>query len=431
MNYLWKEEVVLKIFINISLTFVYLILLYLSPTKWFFLIFSILIYICNRPKYILSPRNIVFGYYCLWFGFAPIFADRYSSINYNDVVVINANIFLFITYVVCMSVSMIIETKFEKKEYKRIDVNKEAIGITAKGLILLGSGSLLFFLLYIINTGGISHWLNNLDRAFLTREGAGVYYLGFILIFPLFLYFIRIKFPKSKTVLLYLIVLILVLSPFIGSKQKIIYCFLLIFTSYIIHSKMKLASALYVMIPVVSLFVLGNYFRNSSWMKFDDILAYSFNYFDTYDSLLLFLNNKHQPLEIISVILPLNKIYNFFTGKDEFFDLSAYYTNLYFPDAWRIRATVQFPIEVDLYLSFGYWFGLLPLIFFIASYSIIFIKMLSSRKLVFGFIWFYLFFYLLSHLRGGLFLWTDIYVYPYLIFVYLLFRKVRYNEING
>ncbi|WP_227504335.1 hypothetical protein [Acinetobacter baumannii] len=180
-------------------------------------------------------------------------------------------------------------------------------------------------------------------------------------------------------------------------------------------------------LPTIFLFVLGNYFRNVSWMTLSDVASYSFNYFDTLDSLLLFLYNRHYPFEIMSVGLPLNKIVNLYTGGDEFFDVSAYYTNIYFPDAWNIRATVQFPVEVDLFLSFGFWVGLIPLGIFVGIYSLIFIKMLSSEKIVYGFIWFNLFFYLLSHMRGGLFIWTDLYLYPYLILVYFLFKEVKVN----
>lgn len=423
----WRNEVIFKTVINIFLCLLYVVLLSIAPMKWNFLIFSILVYLVNKPKYILSPRNIVFGYYFLWFGLAPIFAERYKFIDYSDLVVIKSNILISVTYIVCITVSMFIETKYEKN----ICVNSKGRVNKINGSILslLGLFSFVLFCLYIAKSGGFIYWLNNLDRAFLTRGGAGQYYLGFILLFPLFIYFIRLKYYDSKLLLILLGGLILALSPFIGSKQKIIYCFMLLFSSHILKSKMNLMSVLYVSIPVVSLFVLGNYFRNSSWMKMEDIFAYSFNYFDTYDSLLLFLNNKHQPLEIMSVIIPFNKISNLFTGRDDFFDLSAYYTNIYFPEAWSIRATVQFPIEVDLYLSFGYWFGLLPLVFFIAIYSVVYIKMLSSKKVVFGFIWFYLFFYLLSHLRGGLVLWTDIYVYPYLIFSYFLFKKVERDNV--
>lgn len=427
MNEAWKLEVIFKIAFNVFLSLAFCLSLYLVSTKWNFAIFSLLVFLVNKPKYLLSPRNIIFAYYFIWFGLAPILANRYSFLNYNDAVVVNANLMLFITYTLSITVSMLIETKFEKYDYNRI---YKVDNISNFSIVILIALSLIFFLLYVFNTGGVAHWVNNLDRAFLTREGAGLYYLGFILIFPLLVYFLKLKYNTSNIVILYLILLILALSPFIGSKQKIIYCFLLIFSSFILKSRMKVITALYVMIPVISLFVLGNYFRNSSWMKLDDVLAYSFNYFDTFDSLLLFLYNNHQPLEVISVLMPFNKISNLFTGRDDFFDLSAYYTNIYFPEAWGIRATVQFPIEVDLYLSFGYWFGLLPLIFFISLYSIVFVKMLSSKKIIFGFIWFYLFFYLLSHLRGGLFLWTDIYVYPYLIIIYLLFKKVNYNEVN-
>ncbi len=79
--------------------------------------------------------------------------------------------------------------------------------------------SFLFFLLYLFNTGGFSYWIANIDRAFLTRQGAGVYYLGFSLFFPVFIFFTRFKY-KNLILLSTLSLLVIALSPFIGSKQK-------------------------------------------------------------------------------------------------------------------------------------------------------------------------------------------------------------------
>lgn len=419
------NNIVVKFFLTIVFYIIFLLTLDIFPNKHLFAIFSFSVYLLNRPTFILSPRNMIFIYYFLWFGLAPIFADRYNYLDYSDNIVYKSYVYLSSSFITMILVSMCIETKYEKK-FSFIKVDYSNVRIDGKKLTFTFIFSFLFFLLYLFNTGGFSYWIANIDRAFLTRQGAGVYYLGFSLFFPVFIFFTRFKY-KNLILLSTLSLLVIALSPFIGSKQKIIYCFLLLFSSLILRRKLTLSNSLMIGLPTIFLFVLGNYFRNVSWMTLSDVASYSFNYFDTLDSLLLFLYNRHYPFEIMSIGLPLNKIVNLYTGGDEFFDVSAYYTNIYFPDAWNIRATVQFPVEVDLFLSFGFWVGLIPLGIFVGIYSLIFIKMLSSEKIVYGFIWFNLFFYLLSHMRGGLFIWTDLYLYPYLILVYFLFKEVKVN----
>ncbi|UJZ94576.1 hypothetical protein IHC87_04205 [Photobacterium damselae subsp. damselae] len=168
-------------------------------------------------------------------------------------------------------------------------------------------------------------------------------------------------------------------------------------------------------------------------MTSNDILAYSLNYFDTYDSLKMVLKDYHA-FDFFSFLLPFNKILNLFSGGDDFFDISAYLTNIYFPHAWNIRATVQYPIEVDLYLSFGYWLGLPFMVIFMLIYIVVYNLAMKSIYPIVIFIWFYLFIYILSHLRGGIILWTDLYTYPYLITLFIVYRKklfmlIKINEL--
>ncbi|WP_342324548.1 hypothetical protein AAEY27_08260 [Kosakonia sp. BYX6] len=370
---------------------------------------------------------MIFLYYFLWFGLAPIFARRYQETAFDSDIVYQAYLYLASSYTVLMLVAMMVEYTSETRSNFHLS-SFSNIQVAQSKLLLMACVIIISFVLYIQMTGGVTHWQQNLDRAFLTRQGAGTWYLIFSLILPLFVFFIRLKY-RGIFVLLSLMIVVLALSPFIGSKQKIIHYFLLIFATWIFCRKFNIRIALSVFMPAALLFVLGNYFRNASWMTLNDVLGYSLNYFDTLDSLLLVIKEKHYPLEVFSFFLPFNKFANLFTGQDAFFDISAYLTNMYFPTAWNIRATVQFPVEVDLFFSFGYWLGLIPLAVFIFVYSKIYVRMLYSNKVIYLFIWFNLFIYLMSHLRGGLILWTDFYMYPYLIIVYFMFKEVKYNVV--
>lgn len=404
--------------LNLSLITVgyllFLLLLIISPSLIWFPLFTILLYFLSKPKYVFSPKSIVFAYYFLWFGLAPLFAQRYSSINVESDLYFEAYLYLSTSYYVLFLVSEIAINENKEREiftvsYKRRDV------------LYLSILTLLFLLMYVQATGGISYWSQNLDRAFLTRQGAGVYYLGFSLLLPLLIFLISTSGP-NKISTLFLLLSILVLSPLIGSKQKIIFFFLLVFYNRLYYYPVNIKNVVRVTLPVVGLFVLGNYFRNSSWMTWSDVLSYSLNYFDTLDSLFIVLSD-FSPYEKLTTFLPFNKFYNLFTGEDQFFDVSAYLTSIYFPHAWEIRATVQFPVEADLYLGFGYFWGVPFLVIFYYLYCRIYSKSLAAKTPMLIYVWMNLFVYILSHLRGGVILWTDFYVYPFMIFVYYFYGK--------
>ncbi|WP_395303345.1 O-antigen polymerase [Pectobacterium polonicum] len=395
----------------------YMLLNLVYPDVVWFAFFSMLAFIISKPIFLLSPKTIIFAYYFLWFGLSPIFAERYKDINFDNDYVSLTYTMLATSYIV-----LLITCELFLNETKYLSHRKrEVLPIKNIYIVFFSTLTLLFLFLYVQVTGGISYWASNLDRAFLTRQGAGTYYLGFTLFLPLTLFLFGINVKKVLPLIL-VSILVLILSPFIGSKQKIIIMFLILFVTKIYMNKLDVKNVVVFLTPVIFLFVLGNYFRNASWMEYSDILAYSLNYFDTLDSLFIVLRD-YSGFDVMTFFLPFNKLYNLFTNSDEFFDLSAYLTSIYFPAAWDIRATVQFPIEADLYLSFGFWFGLPFLIILCICYIPVYKKCIAQESPIMIYIWFYLFIYLISHLRGGVFLWTDMYVYPYLLIIYFIFRK--------
>ncbi|EOH0514904.1 hypothetical protein KW541_17755 [Vibrio fluvialis] len=394
----------------------------LTPNVILFSIYSVFVFFLSRPKYIFSPKCMVFAYYFIWFGLAPIFAERYSDVDVGSDAFFYAYIYLSSSYYILFLVS-----EFALKEVKiQVVQDEKKVSCRNGDIISILILTCVFLFLYVQVTGGVTHWINNIDRAFLTRQGAGVYYLGFSLLFPLLVFLISSTKPNF-IIVFFLLMSILILSPFIGSKQKIIFVFLLVFYRKIYFYPVNIHGVIKIVFPVVGLFILGNYFRNSSWMTWSHVLSYSLNYFDTLDSLLIVIND-FEPFSKMTTFLPFNKFYNLFTGDDRFFDVSAYLTSIYFPNAWDIRATVQFPVEADFYLSLGYFFGLPLLVALYYVYCRIYEVSIKFQTPIVIFIWMNLFVYILSHLRGGVLLWTDFYLYPFLGLVYVFFkRRVTYE----
>lgn len=405
------------VFFMMSAYLLYLLVNAVFPSVLWFPLFVIVIFALSSPRYVLSPKCIVFTYYFLWFGISPVFAERYSLLDVSSNDFFIAYAFLSTSYCCLMMVCVFFCNEDVVDPY----YGKKVIGVRQSEILILLGLTIMFLMLYVKATGGVSHWIVNIDRVFLTRQGAGVYYLGFSLLLPLLLFLVGLQY-KNISITIVVVILVLLLSPLIGSKQKIIFMFLVLFLERIYYKKVNVRNVVVLTVPVLSLFVLGNYFRNASWMQWSDVLAYSLNYFDTLDSLLIVLRD-FKSFDFMSIFLPFNKFFNLAFGTDEFFDVSAYLTSIYFPHAWDIRATVQFPVEVDLYLSLGYWFGLPLLVIFCGVYCVVYMRSLTSENAILKYIWFYLFIYMLSHLRGGVILWTDFYVYPYLIALYFIYRN--------
>ncbi|HFF5319571.1 TPA: hypothetical protein ACGDT1_001680, partial [Acinetobacter baumannii] len=62
------NNIVVKFFLTIVFYIIFLLTLDIFPNKHLFAIFSFSVYLLNRPTFILSPRNMIFIYYFLWFG---------------------------------------------------------------------------------------------------------------------------------------------------------------------------------------------------------------------------------------------------------------------------------------------------------------------------------------------------------------------------
>ena len=103
-------------------------------------------------------------------------------------------------------------------------------------------------------------------------------------------------------------------------------------------------------------------------------------------------------------------------------------TDRYFPTAWEIRATEQWPVEADLYLNFYFFFGL-PLVF-IYTYivGLIYGRAKTGDNLGLWTVAMLLTISLVSHLRGSLINHLDFYLYPMFFVIYVLLRNRSFND---
>lgn len=393
----------------------------ISPITFsFFILGCFFIY---PSKNTFSPKNIVLTYYFLWFSFPVFYATRYEDYDFSDSAVFMSYHFIKLTFSFAyLGLSMF-------RENNKVVLSFDLVSETNLKRIIIVFSTLvfIFLILFVYKSGGIYQWLVNPGDAFLNRGGSGVLFLPFILALTANSYFLGLyskKVSKKKIIVLNVLI-VLLLSPFIGSKSRMLILVFLSVLPYVGYQKTKFKHVFFSILAFLLFFLLGLYFRNSSWLSFSDLLPYALNYFDTFDSLVVGVRDFDADV-MKTIFLPFNK-FSTIVGSDSpvFYDMSSWLTSIYYPWIYEMRATVQWPIEMDMYLSF-YFYGLLPLIFIVFYFlSVIYNKALSDKTGAYMFVYGYLFFYTLSHLRGGIFLWTDFYIYPFLFLVFTLLKLNR------
>ena len=133
--------------------------------------------------------------------------------------------------------------------------------------------------------------------------------------------------------------------------------------------------------------------------------------------------------DFITVLLPVNKLLNAigldFLSSSSFFDVSAYLTSIYDPDAYLSGATQQWPLTTDLDLSFqNNLLMYLPFLGITSAPSILmYRRAVSSCSIVDITLYIPFFTGLFGQLRGSPFYWTFFYILPAVFAVNLFYSR--------
>lgn len=382
------------------------------------------------PSHLFSPLMVIYGYYAVWYLIPLQFAEKYEVIRYAKSDVALATWMLFTTLWVSV-LSVVTYDRYALRKLARVpvlvEVPRHREFVKAKFYMLICLAVCLFAVAGLIqNSGGIQPWIDAPGKTFLTREGGGVY--SILLIFGSMFFALTAGYlAKVRQRTSYYIVALAFLvffSPFLGGKMQNFLSLFFLAAPAIYASKAKGAILLWMSILFVFTFLVGIYFRNLSWITPDQLLRYSLNYFNTFELLVISVQD-FEPSWFSTVFLPFNKFLTPFGIKDDvFYDMSAWLTSIYFPESWAIRATEQWPIETDFYMSFYYLFGLPLLVVYVILLQYAFFNGLRTRSLGWVFISTHMSFNLMSHFRGGLILWNDLYTVPFYLLAYILFRSL-------
>ncbi|EEL0593488.1 polymerase, partial [Salmonella enterica subsp. diarizonae] len=391
-----------------------------------FYIFYIVLFIFYPPKYVISPLTILYVYYGLWFLLAPLFAQRYVGIN-NELSYSYSFILLSVTF----GIGVIF--LYDKKDFRHFSdstISSKNVRIPSKKtLLLLFLISTLFVILIVANSGGIDKWIHSPGDAFLNRSGSGVYVVGshFSSLALAALCGYHAFVTRQKKILCLFILWLLLTSPVHGSKFQISLLLIMSLLPWLKELRFYSRGTLILGIALLGILFLGLYFRNISWMTWHDLVPYTLNYFDTLDNLALSLKELSPGLNK-TFFMPFNKLLTPF-GNDGgiiFYDMSQWLTSIYDPDAWKIRATIQFPVETDMYLNFYFYLGIPILMSFFFFIARIYSAAHSKQHLGAWFAAMLMTLFMISHLRGSIYNHTDFYMYPYIAVMFFLFRKYKF-----
>lgn len=395
-----------------------------------FLTSVLAIYCSAPPKYLFSPRNFLAGYHAMFYGVAVMAAERYRNFDFSERPVVISYLMCITSYLVCYLTLFHTETWLGGVRWVQAftpPATSSRRRCLAIGVLMFAAGLVLAFGMVQVS-GGVQHWMNDPGRAFLGREGGGVYYLGFVMCLGIGSCAVGVFGAQVRSVIAILIGLVVIAActPLLGSKARTFYMLSFLVLPWTFCASVMSRSTLYLITGLLGSFSVLTYLRNMSWMTADDFVGYSLNYFNTFDNLVLSVRD-FEPSWFQTLFLPFNKLLVPFGVGDNslFYDMNNWLTSIYLPHIWALRCTEQWPVETDLYLSTYYVFGIPLLMLYMAGNGLLFNLAVRTRSAGLIYVSAYATFYMVSHLRGSLIVWTDFYTVPYWVLSFLVLRKLR------
>lgn len=401
---------------------------------WVFVLLYALTFFVAPPRRAICPLSMFYLYYGLWFVVAPIFAERYQD---GVLLADEFGIAFYYAYAV-FGLGVICILLGERSGWASASQYRSAFQMSSRfdnrvlGLLYLASTTMV--LAIVLSSGGFAVWVADPGDAFLNRAGSGIYvvlsHFFSMALAALSGYFAFTKRHLSPIFLF--LTWVIATSPIHGSKFQISLLIVIALIPWVRKLRFFSFGATLLGVGLVAVFFLGLYFRNMSWIDFETMLPYALNYFTALDNLAVSIRDFSPDL-MKTFFLPFNKILTPF-GLDTqvaYYDMNHLLTDIYFPHAWEIRATEQWPVETDLYLNFYFFWGLPVVGVFLFATGWLYGYAERADNLGGWLAALVVTLFMISHLRGSLVNHTDFYMYPYIAFMYFVFRNYRFEMMSS
>ena len=387
-----------------------------------------------RPRLLLSPLAVIHVYYLVFFLIAPTFAQNHEGDDFASFPLYLAYGMIFMTHAAASSGALIGERTGLRKTFgvrRHLDFIQGDRRHLPIVIIFLYVLSTVLVGMIVQVSGGLAYWIDAPGDAFLNRSGSGVFvvlsHLTTFCLASLVGYYSYVT--QRRMPLLYFFLWLFITSPVHGSKQLISVFLILSLTPWVRSWRVGSSSAVLLSLTILAVFFFGLYLRNISWITPEEAIPYALNYFTTLRNLVM-LYEDFDPGFLQTFFLPFNKFLTPFGLSDStlYYDMNHLLTDKYFPKAWEIRATEQWPVEADLYLNFFFIFGLpLP---FLYTYLIgrIYARAKLTNNLGIWVVAMLLVLSMISHLRGSIYNHVDFYLYPMFFFIYQLLKRYSFDD---
>ncbi|MFN3453898.1 MAG: polymerase [Pseudobdellovibrio sp.] len=407
-----------------------------GPTFYVFVVFFLVHFILYPAKRAFSPLSIFYAYYGLWYVVAPLYAGRYQDklflAEYSLSVAMVYTVFGLGILAIrlgaksgqkCADLKLCAKDENPQHFSYKVDNLKYVISF-----LYVTSTVLVFMIIY--SSGGVTKWIENQGDAFLNRAGSGVYvvlsHFSSILLALLSGYF---AYNQRRILYLYLFfVWVFLTCPVHGSKMQISLLIILACLPWLREMRLKSFRSMLLYGLLVVVFLVGLYSR-SQHVDFATVAKSSLNYFSTLENLAVSVRD-FEPSFLKTFFLPFEKFKTpiGLSRPDLYYDMNHYLTDIYYPEAWKIRATEQWPVETDMYLNFKFYFGLPLVFFYLWILGYFYGRAIKKNNLGQWGVSFLMTITMISHLRGSLINHIDFYMYPFILILYVILRKFSFSS---
>jgi hypothetical protein len=408
----------------------------------------ITIYFKLKPKFLLHPNNVVFGFAGLYFVLP---STVYLIYFYAEIPYILPWGQLYkwdeldkLTYVhaLFMFIVPFIGFHYFTKNENAVPYREIPFKVKPLQLVTLTLGLFVVIAVYVNLTGGLASWLGNYQLTYLVEKaGYGhinfiILFIGDLVVFLLGLGLINSRSYSFKWFLIYAagFLMVVIISYIQGLKSRLIFLLLLFYLPYIQYYEIKNRRVVGLAAVFFVLLFIGNYFRSNGFYSGATMFVeYMMSYFNSYPLHDLYI--KEEARHIFGtlhqiVVKPLIKLG--MVGPNTDYDLSVMLTKRFFPEQWwEYRSTQQWPLITELYINyFGMLFGWIPLLLYVYLLSFIYKKSMSGNMAMM-LIYMIEFVRLFSTFRGVLLPWQlPVYVVFYITIYYLAAYSIKRLQVS-
>ena len=358
--------------VSLFIVFVYAIFFlygYIPPLL--FAASIIIIYLNFPPRYLIHPLNVLTGYYFLFYCISLMLGETWiQTFTYTSFAERITSCMNCATFLLGYNILYYTTTKNNVVQNGRPNILLNR-GNT-KTLLHIAIAFCLLVLVIACSNYPLEVWLTSPGTAYQDRSGTGILLIivicasGYMLTYGGYrIYFARNRLERIHFFLCYLFIAFLFYIPLM-SRPRMIYYAVFLFLPYLFYLKLSIK----VIICSVSIFISSIFtssiirgaFGNSDSPDFFNFL---WHYCDIYYWTVTVVENE--PVNLFQTSFIGLKKYLYGTGfsTESMYTISQIFTEKYvrseIGDKIGLRTTIQFPVEVDMYIN-AYYILAIPIL---------------------------------------------------------------------